>query len=62
MLMGRIYEVYCCDGLRRHDIHTKFHKAWLRHSKVKRVEGSEAQIYHGHHISQSVLLKIRKLV
>jgi hypothetical protein len=35
-LMGRIYEVLCWDGLRWHDIDTKFHKDWFRHSKVDR--------------------------
>jgi hypothetical protein len=33
-LMGRIYEVCCWYGLRCHDMHTKFHKNWFRHSKV----------------------------
>jgi hypothetical protein len=32
--MGGIYEVRLWDGLRYHDIHTKFHKDWLRHSEV----------------------------
>jgi hypothetical protein len=31
--MGGIYEVCHWDGLRCHDIHTKFHKDWFRHSK-----------------------------
>jgi hypothetical protein len=26
-----------CDGLRCRDIHTKFHKDWLRHSKADRM-------------------------
>jgi hypothetical protein len=34
--MGRIYEVRRSDGLRCHDIHTKCHKDWFRHSKVNR--------------------------
>jgi hypothetical protein len=34
-LMGSIYEVRCLNGLRRHDIHTKFHKVRFRHSKVE---------------------------
>jgi hypothetical protein len=33
-LMGRIYKVRRWDGLKCHDIHTKFHKDWSRHSKV----------------------------
>jgi hypothetical protein len=32
--MGGFYEVHHWDGLRCHDIHTKFHKDWFRHSKV----------------------------
>jgi hypothetical protein len=34
--MGEIYEVRYWDGLRCHDIHTKFHTEWLRQSKVDR--------------------------
>jgi hypothetical protein len=33
-LLGGIYEVRRLDGLRCHDIHTKFHKDWFSHSKV----------------------------
>jgi hypothetical protein len=33
-LMGGIYEIFCWDGLRCHDIHTNFHKDWFRHSKA----------------------------
>jgi hypothetical protein len=32
--MRGIYEVRCWDGLRCHNIHTKYHKAWFSHSKV----------------------------
>jgi hypothetical protein len=32
--MGGIYEVYHWDGLRCHDIQTKFHKDWFRHSRI----------------------------
>jgi hypothetical protein len=35
-LMGGICEVCSWDGLRCHDVHTKFHKDWFRHSKVIR--------------------------
>jgi hypothetical protein len=38
ILMGGIYEVRRWDGLRCHDIHTKFHKDWLSHSKVHRAD------------------------
>jgi hypothetical protein len=31
-LMGEIYEVCHWDGLRCHDIHTKFYKDWFMHS------------------------------
>jgi hypothetical protein len=34
--MGGIYEVRRWDGLRCHDLHTKFHKDWVRHSEVYR--------------------------
>jgi hypothetical protein len=37
-LMGGIYEVPHSDGLRCHDIHTKFHENWLRLSKLIRVD------------------------
>jgi hypothetical protein len=33
-LMGGIYEIRRWDGLRCHDINTKFHKDWFTHSKV----------------------------
>lgn len=33
-LMGEIYEVCRLDGLRRHDIRTKFHTDWFSHSEV----------------------------
>jgi hypothetical protein len=33
-LMGDIYEVRRSDGLRCHDIHTKFYQDWFSHSKV----------------------------
>jgi hypothetical protein len=35
-LMAGIYELHLWDGLRWHDIHTKFHKNWFRHSNVDR--------------------------
>jgi hypothetical protein len=31
-LMRRMYEARLWDGLRCHDMHTKFHKYWFRHS------------------------------
>jgi hypothetical protein len=34
LLMEGIYEVSSWDGLRWHDIHTKFHKFWFMHSNV----------------------------
>jgi hypothetical protein len=34
LLMGGIYELRHCDGLRCHDINAKFHKDWFRHSEV----------------------------
>jgi hypothetical protein len=32
--MVGVYEVRRSDGLRCHDVHTRFHKDWFRHSKV----------------------------
>jgi hypothetical protein len=34
--MGGIYEVCSWDGIRWHDIHTKFHNDWFSHSEVDR--------------------------
>jgi hypothetical protein len=34
LMMKGIYEIYDLDGLRWHDIQTKFHKDRFRHSKV----------------------------
>jgi hypothetical protein len=42
--MGGIYEIRHSEELRCHDTHTKFHKDWFRHSKVRDRQ-------HGHHIS-----------
>jgi hypothetical protein len=39
--MGGIYEVRRWDGLRGHDIHTKFYIDLLRHSNVDEGEGTE---------------------
>jgi hypothetical protein len=36
LLMREIYELHHRDGVRCHDIHTKFHKDFFRHSKVDR--------------------------
>jgi hypothetical protein len=33
-LIGGIYKIQCWDGLRNHDMHTKFHKNCFKHSKV----------------------------
>jgi hypothetical protein len=41
--MASIYEVRLSDGLRCHDVHTKFHKDWFRHSKVN-VRDTQTQI------------------
>jgi hypothetical protein len=34
--MGEIYEVRRLEGLRCHDIHTKFHKDWFKCSEIDR--------------------------
>jgi hypothetical protein len=47
LLMGVTYEVHCRDGLRWHDIHTKFHEHWFRHAgniKVITLTISEAAV------------------
>jgi hypothetical protein len=38
-MLGGIYEVSRCDGLRYCNIHTKFHKDWFRHSTGDRGGG-----------------------
>jgi hypothetical protein len=50
-LMGRIYEVHRWDGLRCHDIRTKFHKDWFSHSKVDRVWDTKAHRQRGDLVS-----------
>jgi hypothetical protein len=37
LLMGGIYDVCCSNGLRWHDIHTKFHVDWYRRSSSIKV-------------------------
>jgi hypothetical protein len=49
-VIGRIYEVRRRDGLRCHDIHTKFHKDSFSNSKVNRGD-IEAHRQHGDRIS-----------
>jgi hypothetical protein len=49
-LMGGIYEVHRWDELRCHDIYTKFHNDWFRHSNVDRGE-SRTHRQHGDLIS-----------
>jgi hypothetical protein len=46
--MGGIYESRRWDGLRFHDIYTKFHKDWFRHSKVY-MRGCEDSRIHRQH-------------
>jgi hypothetical protein len=52
-LVGGIYEVRRWDGLRCHDMHTKFHKNCLRHSKVI---AEVTQKQHWYHISLLLVL------
>jgi hypothetical protein len=40
LLMERIWEVCCWDGLRWHDIRPKFHYNWIRHLSNVRVSTS----------------------
>jgi hypothetical protein len=53
-LMGAIYEVHHSDGLRCHDIHTKSHKDWFRHSKVNRQDSQT----HREHVNSHKLTLI----
>jgi hypothetical protein len=48
--MGGVYEAYRLNGLRCHDVYTKFHKDWLIHSKVN-MGGGEMHRQHGDFIS-----------
>jgi hypothetical protein len=41
---GRDYEVRHWDGLRWHDIHTKFHTDWFRLSKVNRHRYADSKV------------------
>jgi hypothetical protein len=50
LLMEGIYEVCRWDGLRCHDIRTKFHADWFRHSKVNG-EGGYTHRHQGNLIS-----------
>jgi hypothetical protein len=36
LLKGEIYELRLSNEVRNHDIRSKFHKDWFRHSKVNR--------------------------
>jgi hypothetical protein len=45
-LMGGVYAVRCWDGCRCHDIHTKFHTDWFRHSKF--IRGDSQTTYRSH--------------
>jgi hypothetical protein len=48
--MGGIYELSYSDGLRCHDIHTKFYKDWFKHLKVNSGD-SQTQRQYGDSIS-----------
>jgi hypothetical protein len=50
-LTGGIYEERLSDGLRCHDVHTKFHKFWSRLSKFVGRGGMHRHREHGHRIS-----------
>jgi hypothetical protein len=54
--MGGIYEVRRWDDLRRQYIHTKFHKDWLRHSKVDWGGRDTHQTHRQHGDAMSLLL------
>jgi hypothetical protein len=57
--MGGIYEVCRSDGLRCHDIHTKFHKEWFRNSKVD--AGTHTHRQQGDLINLLYFFKIKKV-
>jgi hypothetical protein len=44
LLMAGTYEVRLSNGFRCHDIHTKFHKGWLRHSEVAGGAGTHTDL------------------
>jgi hypothetical protein len=49
LLMGGIYKVRRSDGLKCHDIHTKIHEDWYRHSKIDvGVGGLHIQTHRAH--------------
>jgi hypothetical protein len=58
-LMGGIYEVRCWDGLRCHDVPTKFCTYWFRHSKVNGVD-SQTHGQHDDHINLLPFLQNKK--
>jgi hypothetical protein len=58
--MGDIYEASSWDELRCHDIHTKFHKHWVRYSKVVREGLADVQTARWSHKSTFICKKKRK--
>jgi hypothetical protein len=61
--MRGIYELRRWDGLSCHDIHTKFHKDWFRHSNIDGGGGGDTQKHrqHGDLISLLLFFPSRKV-
>jgi hypothetical protein len=59
-LKGGIYEVRRRDRLSYHDIHTKFHKDWLMHSKFNKGD-TETHRQHDDRIGNTFFFKVRKV-
>jgi hypothetical protein len=55
-LMGGIYKVLRWDGLRCHDIHTKFHKDWFGHSEINK---GDTQTHRQHYDRISLVFSVR---
>jgi hypothetical protein len=62
-LMRGIYEVRRWDGLRCHDIHTRFHKYWFRHSKGNNEGFADTQTaWRSHNPTLGKQANVRKVI
>jgi hypothetical protein len=48
IMNGEIYDLCRCDGVRYHNIHTKFHKDRFRHSEINVCGRGEFTYRHAH--------------
>jgi hypothetical protein len=60
-LMKGIYEVRRWDVLRCHDIYTKFHKYWFKHSKVNGGGDIQTRRQHGYRISLVLIFRSKDI-